>query len=145
MQIKYLWPWNYRIKDQQTRSFSFSFSQPFVAGVNTVGSMPWGFCDNVVVEYQILPPGEDSVTQLLAILIPIIPITVIIFILSFLHWDGLELSCHPCCCYCCHFSHVRPCATPYTAAHQAPLSLGLSRQEHWSGLPFPSPVHGSEK
>ena len=31
------------------------------------------------------------------------------------------------------------------AAHQAPLSLGLSRQEHWSGLPFPSPVHGSEK
>ena len=27
------------------------------------------------------------------------------------------------------------------AAHQAPLSLGFSRQEHWSGLPFPSPVH----
>lgn len=57
--------------------------------------MPWGFCDNVVAEYQILPPGEDSVTQLLAILIPIIPITAIIFILWFLHWDGLELSCHP--------------------------------------------------
>ena len=31
------------------------------------------------------------------------------------------------------------------AAHQAPPSLGFSRQEHWSGLPFPSPVHGSEK
>ena len=31
------------------------------------------------------------------------------------------------------------------AAQQAPPSLGLSRQEHWSGLPFPSPVHGSEK
>jgi len=31
------------------------------------------------------------------------------------------------------------------AAHQAPPSLGLSRQEHWSGLPFPSPVHESEK
>ena len=29
--------------------------------------------------------------------------------------------------------------------HQAPLSLGFSRQEHWSGLPFPSPVHESEK
>ena len=29
-------------------------------------------------------------------------------------------------------------------AHQAPLSLGFSRQEHWSGLPFPSPVHESE-
>ena len=35
------------------------------------------------------------------------------------------------------FSHVRLCVTPETAAHQAPLSLGFSRQEHWSGLPFP--------
>ena len=31
------------------------------------------------------------------------------------------------------------------AAHQAPPSLGFSRQEHWSGLPFPSPMHESEK
>ena len=31
------------------------------------------------------------------------------------------------------------------AAHQASLSLGFSRQEHWSGLPFPSPMHESEK
>ena len=30
-------------------------------------------------------------------------------------------------------------ATPWTVACQAPLSLGFSRQEHWSGLPFPSP------
>ena len=43
------------------------------------------------------------------------------------------------------FSHVRLCATPETAAHQAPLSLGFSRQEHLSGLPFPSPTHKSEK
>ena len=35
-----------------------------------------------------------------------------------------------------HFSRVRLCATP---------SLGFSRQEHWSGLPFPSPMHRSEK
>ena len=34
---------------------------------------------------------------------------------------------------------------PIDAAHQAPPSLGFSRQEHWSGLPFPSPVHESEK
>ena len=32
------------------------------------------------------------------------------------------------------FSRVRLCATPQTAAHQAPVSLGFSRQEHWSGL-----------
>ena len=42
------------------------------------------------------------------------------------------------------FSCVRLCATPETAAHQAPPSLGFSRQEHWSGLPFPSPMHESE-
>ena len=43
------------------------------------------------------------------------------------------------------FNCVRLCATPETAAHQAPPSLGFSRQEHWSGLPFPSPRHESEK
>ena len=37
------------------------------------------------------------------------------------------------------FSHIRLCATPWTAAHQAPLSLRLSRQEYWSGVPLPSP------
>ena len=39
------------------------------------------------------------------------------------------------------FSRVRLCAVPQMAAHQAPLSLGFSRQEYWSGLPFPSPMH----
>ena len=43
------------------------------------------------------------------------------------------------------FSRVQLCATPETAAHQAPQSLGFSMQEHWSGLPFPSPMHESEK
>ena len=43
------------------------------------------------------------------------------------------------------FSRVQLCATPETAAHQAPPSLGFSRQGHWSGLPCPSPMHESEK
>ena len=38
-----------------------------------------------------------------------------------------------------HFSHVQLFVTPWTVTHQAPLSMGFSRQEHWSGLPFPSP------
>ena len=42
------------------------------------------------------------------------------------------------------FSHVRLWATPYMAAHQAPQSLGFSRQEYWSGLPFPFPVRKYE-
>ena len=40
------------------------------------------------------------------------------------------------------FSRVRLCVTPQTAAHQAPPSLGFSRQEHWSRLP---PMHEGEK
>ena len=36
-------------------------------------------------------------------------------------------------------SHVWLFATPLTVAHQSPLSMGFSRQEDWSGLPFPSP------
>ena len=44
-----------------------------------------------------------------------------------------------------HLSRIQLCAIPQTAAHQAPLSLGFSRQEDWSGLPFPSPMHESEK
>ena len=36
-------------------------------------------------------------------------------------------------------SPVRLCATPWTAAYQAPLSMGFSRQEYWSGVPLPSP------
>ena len=36
-------------------------------------------------------------------------------------------------------SRVRLSATPWTIAYQVPPSMGLSRQEYWSGLPFPSP------
>jgi len=38
-----------------------------------------------------------------------------------------------------HFSRVRLLATPWTAAYQAPLSMGFSRQEYWSEVPLPSP------
>ena len=41
-------------------------------------------------------------------------------------------------------SRVQLLATPWTAAYQAPPSMGFSRQEYWSGLPFPSPMHESE-
>ena len=43
------------------------------------------------------------------------------------------------------FSHVQLFATPWTVAYQALPSMEFSRQEYWSGLPFPSPVHESEK
>jgi len=40
------------------------------------------------------------------------------------------------------FSHVRLCATPWTAAYQAPPSMGFSRQQYWSGVPLPFPLCG---
>jgi len=68
------------------------------------------------------------------------------------YWSGLPLpspsntrAFHLFYAMLSHFSRVRLCATPWTAAHQAPPSLGFSRQEHWSGLPFPPPMHESEK
>ena len=44
-----------------------------------------------------------------------------------------------CVCVCVLLSCVRLFVTPWTAAHQAPLSIEFSRQEYWNGLPYPSP------
>ena len=62
-------------------------------------------------------------------------------VFSGLMWERLVL----CSAKLSRFSRVRLCATPQTAAHQAAPSMGFSRQEHWSGLPFPSPMHESEE
>ena len=59
--------------------------------------------------------------------------------------SGISLRLWVKYCACMHvcvlsrFGHVWLSATPWTVACQAPLSMGFSRQEHWSGLPFPSP------
>ena len=65
--------------------------------------------------------------------------------LQFLHSVGEIISCVLLLMLRSHFSGVQLCVTPETAAHQDPPSLGFSRQEHWSGLPFPSPMHESGK
>ena len=44
-----------------------------------------------------------------------------------------------CECVLSRFSHIQLFATLWTVAHQAPLSMGFSRQEYWSGLPCPPP------
>ena len=65
--------------------------------------------------------------------------------LNVFEWEGMTKYSGMLLLLLSRFSRVRLCATPQTAAHQAPPSLGFSRQEHWSGLPFPSPMHESEK
>jgi len=41
-------------------------------------------------------------------------------------------------------SRIRLLATPWTAAYQAPPSMGFARQEYWSGVPLPSPIYELE-
>ena len=43
-------------------------------------------------------------------------------------------------CMLGHFSHVQLFVTLWTLAHQAPLSMGFTRQKYWSGLPCPPPA-----
>ena len=52
---------------------------------------------------------------------------------------GKGQQCHMCMHACSIASGVSDSATPWTVALQAPLSMGFSRQEHWSGLPCPPP------
>ena len=79
--------------------------------------------------FQNLAPGRLNLAQFLAIECYVsMPYSLMLLLL-------LLLS---------RFRRVRLCATPEMAAHQAPPSLGFSRQEYWSGLPFPSPMHESE-
>ena len=59
--------------------------------------------------------------------------------LGILLTDGEELVLGTAYCSVCVVSHVRLSVTPRTVAHQNPLSMGFSRQEYCSGLPFPSP------
>ena len=71
---------------------------------------------------------------------------------TFLHIFALTWTCLvasssvPLCtgCVLCVHENINHCrvrllATPWTVAHQTPLSMGFPRQEYWSGLPFPSP------
>ena len=63
------------------------------------------------------------------------------WILYQLSYEGSPLRSKPChtwiTCMPSHFSHIWLFVTPWTIAHQAPLSMGFSRHEYWSGLPCP--------
>ena len=61
---------------------------------------------------------------------------------GFHHWEKSSAD-HPCLSLLLllsRFSRVQLCVTPWTAAYQAPPSMGFSRQQYWSGVPLPSPM-----
>ena len=62
-------------------------------------------------------------------------------------WDGWMASPMQwtCCCCCKSLQSCLTLCDPIDGSHQAPPSLGFSMQEHWKRLPFPSPMHESEK
>ena len=73
-----------------------------------------------------------------------------LFILTYAHVLGTKMraslrrrtfNLHTYFMHVCMLSRVRIFATPWTIARQAPLSMGFSRQEYWSGLPFPTPPY----
>ena len=70
-----------------------------------------------------------------------------IFQARVLEWVAIAFSYAPrsMLCYAKSLQSCPILCDPIDASHQAPPSLGFSRQEHWSGLPFPSPMHESEK
>ena len=53
----------------------------------------------------------------------------------------MEMWGYLCCAVLSHFGHVQLFAILWTVVCQAPLSMGFSRQEYWSGLPCPPPGH----
>ena len=55
-------------------------------------------------------------------------------------WLNIRGDC-VCVCVCGHSVVSDSLQTPWTTAHQVPLSMGFPRQEYWSGLPFPTPGH----
>ena len=82
------------------------------------GCSPWG-C------------SELNMTEQLALLFTLCSFSLALHLLRFpcTHLKGAVKS----------LSRVRLFATPWTAAYEAPPSMGFSRQEHWSGVPLPSP------
>ena len=97
--------------------------------------LPPFFCPTLL-HLWLTPSSHTCTVRNLFLAFESLPRSEIIILFSFSFYITLLLLLLLSC-----FSRVWLCATPQMAAHQAPLSLGLSRQEHWSGLPFLSPTY----
>ena len=87
-----------------------------------------------------MSPKVPNLAFCCGVLFPTICFTVLFSAMLCTHSSATtEFSSSVCACVLSHFSHVRLCAVLWTVTRQAPLSMGILRQEYWSGLPCPPP------
>ena len=128
---------------QRSAFFTVQLSHPYMTTRKTIALTKWTFVGKVMsLLLNMLSDAAAESLQLCPTLCnPVdgsspgfsVPGTLQAGILE---WAAISFS-NACMLSC--FSRVRLYATLWTAAHQAPLSTGFSRQKYWSGLPFPSP------
>ena len=106
----------------------WSFSFLYFSFVNVMYYVDW-FAN---VELSLWTWDESHLVRVYNLFLCVVGFGMLIFCWEFLHlYSKILLS----------FSHVQLFRTPWTVAHQAPLSTGFPRQEYWSGVPFSSPEH----
>ena len=93
--------------------------------------------EQVAISYSRGSPRPDSGTESVSLESPALAAG---FITASVTWEA-QITRTMLLLLLSRFSRVRLCATPWTAAYQAPPSLGFSRQEYWSGVSLPSPVN----
>ena len=113
-----LYKWNQQHELFKTEKF-------YISGVQTASCWTFG----IIILWKCIAHINDM---------PCSAHTIELFLFFFFfHWAILRPFYLPHMHACCRFNHVF--VTPWTIAHQAPLSMGFSREEYWSGVPCPPP------
>ena len=125
-------PWSQTLSLGGTSKITLS-EPSLIRGILLQG--PWhAVCSPYAISSSNWSP--PCLRQLFCILIGLIIRT---FPLIFIHLSVISVYWLVLFCVLSHLHHVLLFATLWTVAHQGPLSVGFSRQQHWSGLPCPSP------
>ena len=127
-----------RTKYSSTKKFADTNHTPLPFGIREVWILTWVRWFFGTVVHHLLSLLAFQIKSLFLVSVSRLPI----------YWPVLQQATHACAAAAGAAKSLQSCPTlcsPIVAAHQAPPSLGFSRQEHWSGLPFPSPMHEREK
>ena len=98
---------------------------------------PWTTKENLRVRRHLAQSIKQPMRKNPGSQEPWVPIPILTPLQNYMNLTFCKISA--CVCVCSCFCHVQLFATLWTTAHQAPLSMGFSRQEYWNGLPYPPP------